>query len=137
MDGAISAVYVYLYNDIMDPRLNGRGVPKAMSGDGKGSPLDMELYKEYAKNARLGFINGLKRLNAIAAVGGIVAAYEGDTLWSVMYDTVAISTDLILVKMDAQSFSSTLIDYGVDMISPDGADGKVAGTLLKQYIKGL
>ena len=71
----------------------------------------------------------MKNINALSTVGGIAAAYEGDILWSIFYDSTAFISDALLVYIGEQSFSSMLIDSGVDMISPEGASGKVSGTM--------
>jgi len=125
MDGALSGVFVYLYNEIADDI--------AFNRDGThNDPVVEENIKRTKQELRQEVVVGLKRTNTIATAGGIAAAVEGDSFWSIVWDVTAFATDSLLTYLGEQSITSMLIDAGVDMISPSGADGKAAGTILKQ-----
>ena len=52
-EGAMRAAFVHLYNELHDPRLNGRGVPNAMGGDAKKNYSTPALDRIEASNEEL------------------------------------------------------------------------------------
>ena len=138
-NGAVTGAFVHMFNDLYDSLyLNGKGVPSSVGGDSKNSdPVVKDIYDKNMVEYRQGFVTGLKHINAVSTAGGFAAAIEGDTFWSIAFDSIAFISDAFLCYMGEQSTTSMLVDFGVDIMTPDSGGGKVAGTVLKQYIKAL
>ena len=141
-NGAVTGAFVHMFNSWADKMAES----VAFNRDGKRTfPIFTENMKRFGAELRQGFVNGLKNVNDFSTAAGLAATMsvaedqtnilaEGA---AVFFDGISLLSDTLLIYLGEQSRTSILIDAGVDMISPNGADGKAAGIVLKQYIKTL
>jgi hypothetical protein len=79
-NGAALGAFRYMFNDALhDPRLNGRGVPSAMGGDGKSTPLDKKsefdvaVEKLQTREGKVHMLKTIRKASVYGAYGSAVA----------------------------------------------------------------
>jgi len=121
-----------------DPRLNGRGVPKASCGDGKGNREDLLRANIFKENMRLGFIDGLKKIRLISAFAAYGSAVSGQVECVAFFTGARLISDYLITILGGQDNEAIYRHIFIDLATfyyPNPVYFPV-GLFMRIYLKG-
>lgn len=137
-NGAMSAAFVHLFNDEFDYLyLRGKGVARAMGGDGKtGDSVAIKNAEQFASETKGGLIKGLKNVKTISSVGAWSSGVTGQYEVTVFFVATAYIADQGIYLLGGQD-SIAVYRHGLIDIETAGLPNYPipARTVTRAYLK--
>ena len=126
-----------MFNHYQDPRLNGRGVPRALGGDGRGNEEDLKRAEVFEEESRLGTIRGLKNTRTLSTFGAYGSAASGQLEGVAFFTITRLASDWGISALNGQDnmaiYRHGIIDLGTSFYpNPSIAP---AGMIIRIYLK--